>query len=89
VIAEEVLPHVILGLFLLIFVLAYLAMKDDSVATKATKEEQPVNRYTIFCSPYFVVLTPCMLCHMHCVFAVHFTQVFKVENPRNIFLMAN
>jgi len=51
VIAEEVLPHVILGLFLLIFFLAYLAMKDDFADTKTTKEEQPVNRFGVVLSP--------------------------------------
>jgi hypothetical protein len=44
VIAEEVLPNVILGLFLLIFYLAYLAMKDEAVEMKKTKEGRPINR---------------------------------------------
>lgn len=65
-IAEEVLPHVILALFLLIFYLAYLAMKDEANEMERTKEGRPINRsaavflrleiYSLLCAAYSHVL---------------------------------
>lgn len=84
-IAEEILPHVILGLFLLIFFLAYLAMKDDSAGTKTTKEEQPVNRFGVVLLPSTRLYTDILLIISACIsyFVFFFMKVFKLGNLTN------